>query len=63
MRKLLTWYVRQSVTMDEGTALAAIALLVNSYPQGEREGVRERLLDVLREAHTAAGREPPEWLK
>jgi hypothetical protein len=62
MRKLLIWYVRQSVTMDEGTATAAITMLVNGYPQHEREDVRKRLFEVLREAHTAAGREPPDWL-
>jgi hypothetical protein len=63
LRKLLSWYVRQSVTMDEATATAAITMLVNGYPQHEREDVRTRLYEVLREAHAAAGREPPDWLK
>jgi hypothetical protein len=64
VRKLLTWYLRQkSVAMDETTALAAIALLVGTYPEAHRDRVRERLLEVLRHAHGEAGIEIPDWMK
>jgi transposase len=44
-------------------ALAAINLLVNGSPEREREKLRARLLDLLREAYGASAQEPPEWLK
>jgi hypothetical protein len=65
LRKLTLWYVSQSagVHLDQETAEAVLALLTGGLPEKERAGVRERVLDVLREAHRAAGTNPPEWLK
>lgn len=47
---------------DEDSPGAALAILVDDYPETEQENVRRCLLDVLREAHGRAGREPPAWL-
>jgi hypothetical protein len=63
MRKLLRWYVRQGGVLDEDTALASIALLIDTTPVAERECARAELIQVLRSAHRRAGSEPPDWLK
>lgn len=64
LRNLTRWYIAESAgALDEETATAAINLLAGAYPESERGKVREQLLGVLREAHEAAGREPPKWLK
>lgn len=64
MRKLGVWYLRQAggAHLDEEAATLALNLLVSGFPEGEREGLREQLLEVLRGSHRAAGREPPEWM-
>lgn len=64
MRNLTRWYLTESgATLDAETAEAAINLLASGFVGEEREQVRAGLLDVLRKAHRAAGRNPPEWLK
>jgi hypothetical protein len=65
MRKLLTWYFEtaDAAPVTDEPALAAINLLVNGSPERERENLRARLLDLLREAYGASGQKPPEWLK
>ncbi|HEX6369070.1 MAG TPA: hypothetical protein VF006_09055 [Longimicrobium sp.] len=66
IRKLTRWWVRvasAAAYLDEDTANAAIELLAGDYPEGQRDGVRAGLRDLLREAHRRAGTEPPDWLK
>jgi hypothetical protein len=64
MRNLTRWYLTESgASLDAETAAAAINLLASGFTGEERERVRAGLLDVLRDAHRAAGREPPEWLR
>lgn len=65
VRNLTLWYLRESAGahLDAETAGAAIDLLVNAYPERERARVRADLVKVLREAHRAAGTQPPKWLK
>lgn len=65
LQKLTRWYVKESVALhlDSETAAAALDVLVSVYPEKQRTKVRAQLLDVLREAHRAAGTEPPKWLK
>lgn len=65
VRKLAEWYVRHAAdtrALDANTAAAALALLVDGYPEKERERVRQGLLDVLREAHGRVGTKPPPWV-
>lgn len=65
LRKLAAWYVPYaagSQSLDADTAAAALTLLVDDYPEVERELVRVSLKEVLREAHRRGGTAPPAWL-
>lgn len=62
VRKLVEWYVRHAAPLDEDTTEAALALLLHSYPESERERVRRGLLDVLRAGYERTGTKPPGWL-
>jgi hypothetical protein len=64
--KLTSWYVRQAAhahELDADTAAAALALLVDAAPAGERESLRRALVRQMRDAHTRGGAEPPAWLR
>jgi hypothetical protein len=64
VRKLSEWFIRHAAEMgpvDAETAGAVITLLVSGLPEGEREGVRADLLNLLREAHRRSGTVPG-WL-
>lgn len=65
VRKLSEWFVRNAAEMglvDAETASAIVTLLVSGLPEGDREGVRADLLNLLREAHRRSGTDPPAWL-
>lgn len=42
---------------------AALASLARSFPDGDRERVRRRLVDAMREEFRLSGMDPPEWLE
>lgn len=58
LRKLEEWHVRKG----RDRADDALDALLEGVTDVHRGQVRERLLEVLREAHRRAGTHPPGWL-
>jgi uncharacterized protein YciW len=65
VKKFTTWYVQQSVAthLDADSFAAAMALLMEGYPQAQRPLVRAGVLEALRQGYRKSGTEPPDWLK
>lgn len=63
--KLTRWYVRHAAEhghIDAETIAAALVVLLDGYPENERESVRREILGLLRETHRKLGTHPPGWL-
>lgn len=67
VRKLTEWYVRTAAergeVLSEGTARAALALLVEPVPQERRETALRALVDAMERSYRAAGVQVPKWLE
>lgn len=67
LRKLSEWYVRTAAERDEAlmvqTAAAALALLTEHLPSGQRAEAERRILGVLEEATKADKVTLPAWLR
>jgi hypothetical protein len=63
-RKLQSWYLRR--VPPEGASAevagAVLALMLDSLREPRRARVRRRVLEVIGEAHRAAGAPPPPWI-
>ena len=65
-RKLTEWYVRDAAAhhgLDDGTAAAALSLLVDGLPAEEAAAMRECLLAALRDGYGRSGAPLPGWLQ
>jgi hypothetical protein len=61
--KLRNWHVRTAAAAHQvATVDAALAILLDSYPQGEREPVRRKVLETMLDEHRRIGGEPPDWM-
>lgn len=67
VRKLAEWYVRTAAdrgdVLSEGTARAALALLVEPIPPERREDALRELVDAIERSYRAAGVPVPKWLQ
>ncbi|HEX2204448.1 MAG TPA: hypothetical protein VHG91_14150 [Longimicrobium sp.] len=64
-RKLTAWYVTHAAARhehSEGSARAALALLLDGVPEGRREAAAAELLETLERLHRESGLGPPGWL-
>jgi len=65
LRKLREWYLREAGTWTgtrEGTARAAIAVLVDGLPRAEQDRVAGEIADAVRGAYERVKLSPPQWL-
>lgn len=67
-RKLEQWYVRESAVqygaeLGAGTALAALRVLTQNLPTPSEREALEEIVAALEQAHRAAGRPVPGWLR
>lgn len=66
LRKLTAWYVNRGASrgeFSEDTARAALDILLDSLPEGQRDEARAALLEDLAEWHARAKTEIPRWLE
>lgn len=64
-RKLTDWFIRQAADAaesDAATVRAALDVLLEKVPGGEREQARAALLAAVEALHRERGREPPRWV-
>jgi len=67
VRKLTEWYVRTAAdrgdVLSEGTARAALALLVEPVPPERRGDALRELAEAMERGYRAAGAPVPKWLR
>jgi hypothetical protein len=66
VRKLREWYVREAASAPEPSAEsveAALSILTETLPEDRRESIGRKMLEMLREEHTASGVRLPRWLR
>lgn len=64
-RKLREWYLREAgnwTGLDEGTARAAISVLLEGLPAAEHDKAVAELAAVVRDAYDRVKISPPRWL-
>lgn len=67
VRKLTAWYVRTATergeVLDERTARAALALLVEPIPPERRADALRELVEAMERGYRMAGAPVPKWLR